>query len=149
MTAMLVAASDVILPACGDALAHRQPHPWPAPSSRVLRGGSWNNNPQNLRSANRNRNNPTNRNNNNGFRLASTPSDRLRRSASPKGAMSGKPDIAARVAAFTDAAREQRVRPEPAMLSGRLSGSGAVMRRRRLAGHMGRDGGVVHALTAS
>ena len=41
-------------------------------SNRVNRGGSWNNNPQNLRSANRNRNNPTNRNNNLGFRVAST-----------------------------------------------------------------------------
>jgi len=39
-------------------------------SSRVLRGGSWNNKPRNLRSANRNRNTPDNRNNNNGFRLA-------------------------------------------------------------------------------
>ena len=39
---------------------------------RVLRGGSWNNNPNNLRSANRNRNTTDNRNNNNGFRLAST-----------------------------------------------------------------------------
>jgi hypothetical protein len=36
---------------------------------RVLRGGSWNNdNPNNLRAANRNRNNPENRNDNNGFR---------------------------------------------------------------------------------
>ena len=40
------------------------------------RGGSWNNNPQNLRSANRNRNTPTNRNNNLGFRVASTPHPR-------------------------------------------------------------------------
>ncbi len=56
-------------------------------SRRVLRGGTWNNNPQNLRSANRNRNNPTNRNNNNGFRVAST--------------------LSARTAAFTDAAGEQ------------------------------------------
>lgn len=38
----------------------------------VIRGGSWNNNPQNLRSANRNNNQPTNRNNNNGFRCAKT-----------------------------------------------------------------------------
>ncbi|WP_210160481.1 SUMF1/EgtB/PvdO family nonheme iron enzyme [Rhodomicrobium vannielii] len=41
-------------------------------SLRVLRGGSWNNNPQNLRAAYRNRNTTDNRNNNNGFRLAST-----------------------------------------------------------------------------
>ena len=41
-------------------------------SQRVLRGGSWNNNPQNLRAANRNRNTTANRNNNNGFRVAST-----------------------------------------------------------------------------
>ncbi len=37
------------------------------------RGGGWNNNAQNLRSANRNRNTPTNRNNNLGFRVARTP----------------------------------------------------------------------------
>ncbi|QEP42404.1 hypothetical protein D5085_04175 [Ectothiorhodospiraceae bacterium BW-2] len=36
---------------------------------RVVCGGSWNNNPNNLRSANRNRNNTDNRNNNIGFRL--------------------------------------------------------------------------------
>jgi formylglycine-generating enzyme required for sulfatase activity len=41
-------------------------------SNRVIRGGSWNNNPQNLRSANRNNNSPDNRNNNVGFRLLST-----------------------------------------------------------------------------
>jgi len=39
-------------------------------SVRVLRGGSWNNNPNNCRAANRNRNNPNNRNNNIGFRVA-------------------------------------------------------------------------------
>jgi hypothetical protein len=38
-------------------------------SNRVKRGGSWNNNGQNLRSAYRNNNNPSNRNNNLGFRL--------------------------------------------------------------------------------
>jgi hypothetical protein len=41
--------------------------------NRVCRGGSWNNNPKNVRAANRNNNNPTNRNNNLGFRVASTP----------------------------------------------------------------------------
>jgi len=41
--------------------------------SRVLRGGSWNNNtPTNVRAANRNRNLPSNRNNNVGFRCAKT-----------------------------------------------------------------------------
>jgi len=41
-------------------------------ANRVNRGGSWNNEPRNLRSANRNHNSPGNRNNNLGFRLAST-----------------------------------------------------------------------------
>jgi formylglycine-generating enzyme required for sulfatase activity len=35
----------------------------------VLRGGSWNNNAANSRSANRNNNDPANRNNNYGFRV--------------------------------------------------------------------------------
>ena len=41
---------------------------------QVKRGGSWNNNARNCRSANRNNNNnnPSNRNNNNGFRLSRT-----------------------------------------------------------------------------
>jgi formylglycine-generating enzyme required for sulfatase activity len=34
----------------------------------VLRGGGWNNNPDNARAANRNNNHPDNRNNNIGFR---------------------------------------------------------------------------------
>ena len=42
------------------------------PCSRVLRGGSFNNQTANVRSANRNNNLPANRNNNNGFRPAST-----------------------------------------------------------------------------
>ncbi|MDY0296019.1 MAG: SUMF1/EgtB/PvdO family nonheme iron enzyme [Acidobacteriota bacterium] len=41
-------------------------------SNRVKRGGSWNNNASNCRSANRNNNHPSNRNNNLGFRLCST-----------------------------------------------------------------------------
>ncbi|MDX1655714.1 MAG: SUMF1/EgtB/PvdO family nonheme iron enzyme [Candidatus Competibacteraceae bacterium] len=39
----------------------------------MIRGGSWNNRPARLRSANRNRNAPDNRNTNVGFRLASPP----------------------------------------------------------------------------
>jgi len=39
-------------------------------NARVLRGGSWNNNDNNLRAANRNNNEPTNRNNNVGFRCS-------------------------------------------------------------------------------
>ena len=38
----------------------------------MIRGGSWNNNAQNLRSSNRNNDAPDNRNNNVGFRLVST-----------------------------------------------------------------------------
>ncbi|TDJ00213.1 MAG: hypothetical protein E2O76_05435 [Caldithrix sp.] len=34
-----------------------------------MRGGSWNNNAENLRCSERNNNNPDNRNNNNGFRV--------------------------------------------------------------------------------
>ncbi|MBT3323131.1 MAG: SUMF1/EgtB/PvdO family nonheme iron enzyme [Anaerolineae bacterium] len=37
--------------------------------NRVLRGGAFNNNQNNVRCAYRNRNNPNNRNNNIGFRL--------------------------------------------------------------------------------
>jgi hypothetical protein len=41
-------------------------------ANRVIRGGSWNNNAQNCRSAIRNNNEPDNRNNNLGFRLSSS-----------------------------------------------------------------------------
>jgi formylglycine-generating enzyme required for sulfatase activity len=40
-------------------------------SNRVNRGGSWNNNARNCRSANRNNNDPDNRNNDLGFRILS------------------------------------------------------------------------------
>lgn len=58
-------------------------------SNRMLRGGSWNNNAENLRSAYRNNNGPGNRNQNIGFRLVSTfspkslPDGRGSRTASP------------------------------------------------------------------
>ncbi|MBF0451422.1 MAG: SUMF1/EgtB/PvdO family nonheme iron enzyme [Candidatus Magnetomorum sp.] len=43
----------------------------PMGSNRVIRGGGWNSNARNCRSANRNGNSPGNRNNNVGFRLVS------------------------------------------------------------------------------
>ncbi len=49
-----------------DDLAHG--HTW-----RLLRGGSWNNNPRNCRSAYRNHNQPDNANNNVGFRVVCLP----------------------------------------------------------------------------
>jgi hypothetical protein len=52
------------------------PEAWTAPCGRVARGGSWNNTPDNLRSAYRNRNTTDNRNNNIGFRVGSTLSAR-------------------------------------------------------------------------
>ena len=48
-------------------------------SNRVKRGGNFNNNAQNVRSANRNNNSPDNRNNNLGVRLVSTGSCPKRR----------------------------------------------------------------------
>jgi hypothetical protein len=48
-------------------------------SNRVNRGGSWNNEPRNCRSANRNRNEPDNRRNNLGFRVAGAAAQRERR----------------------------------------------------------------------
>ncbi|WP_148215647.1 formylglycine-generating enzyme family protein [Acaryochloris marina] len=44
----------------------------------VLRGGSWNNNPRNCRSATRNRNKPDNQNNNVGFRVVCVSASTLR-----------------------------------------------------------------------
>ena len=41
-----------------------------AADRRVLRGGSFNNNEENVRCAYRNHNQPNNRNNNNGFRVS-------------------------------------------------------------------------------
>jgi len=54
--------------------------------NRVIRGGNFNNNAQNCRSANRNRNNPDNRNNNLGFRPAARrpPAGRALRTAPPR-----------------------------------------------------------------
>ena len=67
------------------------PGAWPAPERRVLRGGSWNNKPQNLRSANRNRNTAGNRNNNAGFRVASTAQPPESSRPRARGACTGRP----------------------------------------------------------
>ena len=92
----------------------------------MIRGGSWNNNPANLRSANRNRNTPTNRNNNIGFRLARTlHSPELLRSRSQQ--------------ACTEASRadleERRVRrPRPASCRTHEPGRGADWRSSGMSG---------------
>ncbi|MCE7926274.1 MAG: hypothetical protein DYG98_24780, partial [Haliscomenobacteraceae bacterium CHB4] len=58
----------------------------------VLRGGSWNNNDNNCRPANRNRNERNNRNNNNGFRCARTSSqERQMCTTLQRGAAHGRP----------------------------------------------------------
>lgn len=46
-------------------------------ANRVNRGGGWDNNARNCRSAYRNRNWPENRNNNLGFRVARSSADRV------------------------------------------------------------------------
>ncbi len=58
-----------------------------SPKTRVLRGGSWNNQPDNARAAYRNRNTPDNRNNNNGFRVARSlsPASTLQKPGFPGG----------------------------------------------------------------
>lgn len=66
---------------------------WPPPCQRVLRGGSWNNQPRNLRSANRNRNSAGNRNNNNGFRVARTLSSRSWRPQGVAGCADERPGV--------------------------------------------------------
>ncbi|MFH1357167.1 MAG: hypothetical protein ABII18_08560 [bacterium] len=59
-----------------------------------MRGGSWNNNAKNARSANRNNNDPENRNNNIGFRLASP--------AAPQHFQWKKRILQARILVFTE-----------------------------------------------
>ena len=51
---------------------------------RVLRGGSFNNNDQNVRCADRNRNNPDNRNRNNGFRVVASTFFKIRDLSGPE-----------------------------------------------------------------
>jgi hypothetical protein len=61
-------------PAPGSATIDRLARPVGVPrkQTRVLRGGSWNNNADNARGVKRNRNSPDKRNDNNGFRVVSS-----------------------------------------------------------------------------
>ena len=81
-------------------------------SNRVQRGGSWNNNAQNCRSANRNNNNPSNNNNNNGFRLccSAAPQDEREDSAVPAVVPFPQGTKITRSAAAGSAARRERRR---------------------------------------
>ncbi|WP_300452859.1 SUMF1/EgtB/PvdO family nonheme iron enzyme [Accumulibacter sp.] len=60
----------------GGSSAGDVPGEFVAGALRVLRGGSWNNSGRNVRSAQRNRNEPGKRNDNVGFRLALAPESR-------------------------------------------------------------------------
>ncbi|MCC5842499.1 MAG: hypothetical protein JJT96_20450 [Opitutales bacterium] len=78
----------------------------------------WNNNPENCRVANRNRNRPDNQWNNNGFRLASTPSQHAKWSH-PRRPASASPS----------ACGPHMPPPPPAPVASRTPGRGAWERR--------------------
>ena len=59
--------------ACLRAWTTRPTYPENGRVAQLLRGGSWNNNPRNCRSAYRNHNQPDNANNNVGFRVVCLP----------------------------------------------------------------------------
>ena len=88
---------------------------------RVLRGGSWSNYPQYLRTSNRNRNQPDNRNNNIGFRCARDVERKSlrfrwrepRRSRSPGECRSLLPDHAPDARSRLCSGVEQKPRPGP------------------------------------
>ena len=65
------ARDDILIPTFGGVIQRYNNEAILRHYGRVLRGGSWNNNPNNMRVANRNRNEPDNTNNNNGFRCVS------------------------------------------------------------------------------
>ncbi|MGO9202195.1 MAG: hypothetical protein ACLQM8_16850 [Limisphaerales bacterium] len=72
----------------------------------MIRGGNWNNNARNCRSANRNNNNPSNRNNNIGFRVVLAPAQPARRRAHWLTRLPSRP-------ARRDARRQTERKPKP------------------------------------
>ena len=109
---------------------------------RVVRGGSWNNNPANLRAANRNRNTTTNRNNNNGFRVASTPRCQSRTGYGRSGRARGCPGAVMMRRAGSGASPPVKApvlvqNGRPAPLHSRASQSLATTRTRRFAAESG------------
>jgi len=97
----------------------------PGGSNRVKRGGNWNNNAQNCRSANRNNNNPSNRNNNIGFRLARAP----RRPTARIQECAPSASAATRAAAPRPATGTKSRAPGPAPAPGRRAATGRKTRR--------------------
>ncbi|MCX5656032.1 MAG: SUMF1/EgtB/PvdO family nonheme iron enzyme [Planctomycetota bacterium] len=88
-------------------------------SQRVLRGGSWNNNTDNCRAANRNNNTPDNRNNNYGFRVVvsvSAPALSIRRLALSSGIdrLTGLASVTMKVLALLLSRRASSFRSVPA-----------------------------------
>jgi len=72
----------------------------------VNRGGSWNNNPRNVRASNRNNDTPDNRNSNIGLRVAVRPDGGTRRVYGRGGRPTGRPD------ACPAPARRNRAQPD-------------------------------------
>jgi len=82
----------------------------------VLRGGGWNNNQNNIRSANRNNNTPDNRNDNIGFRCVGAPGAFLKgqvRRVYGRGASAEreKLQICSRLGACKDSTKDKLVLP--------------------------------------
>lgn len=88
-----------------------------AGESRVVRGGNWNNNSNNLQSSNRNNNSPTNENNNIGFRVAGSWPGRF------FGAFPDNPLLAVRIAKSVCRSRPCRAQEPPEIPAGDFFGT--------------------------
>jgi len=104
----------------------------PITGRAVLRGGSWNNNGQNVRSANRNNNTRGNRNNNNGFRVARPPGRLPATGAGPEFPALKGVESAVRV---TMSPLPESGRHPPARIAERPARPGSALRERPGPGH--------------